>query len=48
MLNLFEQGYQLNEEISKNIQYLLELYPLNQLKEKIQAEQNQNNMHIVL
>ncbi|MCD8874437.1 RecQ family ATP-dependent DNA helicase [Mammaliicoccus sciuri] len=41
MLNLFEQGYQLNEEISKNIQYLLELYPLNQLKEKIQAEQNQ-------
>lgn len=39
MLNLFEQGYQLSEEMTKNIQYLLELYPLNQLKSKMQTEQ---------
>ncbi|WP_323702313.1 RecQ family ATP-dependent DNA helicase [Mammaliicoccus sp. Dog046] len=41
MLNLYEQGYQLNEEATQSIKYLLELYPLNQLKSKIQAEQNQ-------
>lgn len=41
MLNLYEQGYQLNEEVTTNIKFLLELYPFEQLKDKIQAEQDQ-------
>ena len=34
VLNLFEEGYQINEELSRNIQFLLELYPMEQLKQK--------------
>ncbi|PNZ72781.1 RecQ family ATP-dependent DNA helicase, partial [Mammaliicoccus stepanovicii] len=41
MLNMYEQGYQLNEELKTNIQFLLELYPLTSLKDKIIAEQQQ-------
>ncbi|WP_239749146.1 RecQ family ATP-dependent DNA helicase [Mammaliicoccus sp. H-M34] len=43
MLNLYEQGYQLNEEVTMNIKFLLELYPINKLKAKIQAEQDQKS-----
>lgn len=41
VLNLFEEGYQINEELSRNIQFLLELYPMEQLKQKILKEQEQ-------
>nr|WP_263313237.1 RecQ family ATP-dependent DNA helicase [Mammaliicoccus sp. Marseille-Q6498] len=44
MLNMFEQGYQLNEELTLNIKFLLELYPMSKLKSKIADEKMQKEI----